>query len=87
MGCDAPASKGKVHEIRTRRGVLITDRCPRRQLRVVSPYFKAWKWWEKGQLDMVFPKGAPARIADGIEFISATIAAIQEEKWPTSNST
>lgn len=82
MGCDGPLKNGKVHEIVTRRGVFTIAECPRRKLGAVSPYFKAWKWWDKGQLQLNYPRGVPALIADGIEFIGATIAAIQDEKCP-----
>lgn len=80
MGCNGPLKNGKTHEIATRRGLFTTNECPRKQLRAVSPYFKAYKWWDKGQLHLCYPEGVPARIADGIEFIGATLAAIQDEK-------
>lgn len=82
MGCDGPLPNGKKHEIVTRRGTFLMDTCPRRDLRAVGPYFKAFKWWDKGQLQLNYPRGVPARIADGIEFISQSLSAIQDEKCP-----
>lgn len=82
MGCDGDSKKE--HEIPLKSGVFRTRQCPRKQMRQVVQYFQAYRWWEKGQLEFLYPppRGVPAVVADGIEFISSMVAQIQDEKCP-----
>lgn len=41
--------------------------------------YRAWRWWDKGQLALVYPTGVPQVVADAVEVADATSKEFRAE--------
>lgn len=79
MGCDEPAPRP--HRLFYDGKEEFTRTCPRKLMAAASPYIRAHRWSQNGNLGHLYPPGSlPAHIAEGVDLIDAMQAKRLQEK-------
>lgn len=67
MGCDGPSKRP--HQLVMGDEIETIDYCPRKYMKPAVPFLKAHRWSKSGNLQLMYPRGIPAKVAEAIEII------------------